>query len=69
MICDNCATSIEVALAKVNGVSRVSVSLEKEMTSVEFYPEEVTPLQLREAIDDVGYEAELQGELFWSSRP
>ncbi|XP_071790904.1 copper-transporting ATPase 2-like isoform X2 [Asterias amurensis] len=60
MLCGNCAHSIEEALGKIEGIDSVSVSLEKEMASVEFYPEEITPLQLRDAIDDVGYEAELQ---------
>ncbi|XP_033627426.1 copper-transporting ATPase 2-like isoform X3 [Asterias rubens] len=60
MSCGNCAHSIEEALGKIEGIDSISVSLEKEMASVEFYPEEITPLQLRDAIDDVGYEAELQ---------
>ena len=63
MSCGNCAHSIEEALGKIEGIDSISVSLEKEMASVEFYPEEITPLQLRDAIDDVGYEAELQGEI------
>ncbi|XP_038054845.1 copper-transporting ATPase 2-like isoform X2 [Patiria miniata] len=60
MTCENCTGSIEANLAKVKGVDKVFVSLPKEMAAIHFYPEEVSPLELREAIDDMGYEAELQ---------
>ncbi|XP_022104586.1 copper-transporting ATPase 1-like isoform X2 [Acanthaster planci] len=60
MTCENCTWSIKEHLAKVNGVASVSVSLEKEMAAVHFYPEEVSPQELQEAINDTGYEAELQ---------
>ena len=62
MTCDTCASSVEAAVAQVPGVNSVSVSLQKEMASIHFSPEEVTPLHLKEAINDMGYEAKLQGE-------
>ncbi len=55
MTCAACAAKIEKALSGLEGVKRTSVNPATEKATVEYLPEIVTLLDLRKAVQDVGY--------------
>lgn len=55
MTCAACAAKIEKALSGLEGVKRASVNLATEKATVEYLPEIVTLVDLRKAVQDVGY--------------
>ncbi len=55
MTCAACAAKIEKALSSLEGVKRASVNLATEKATVEYMPEIVTLVDLRKAVQDVGY--------------
>jgi copper chaperone len=57
MSCQGCAASVTQVLKALDGVSQVSVSLEKAQAEVQFDPARVNVAALREAVQDAGYEA------------
>ncbi|MCS7000504.1 MAG: heavy metal-associated domain-containing protein [Bacteroidota bacterium] len=59
--CSNCLRTIERALAMVEGVRRVSATLDDGgRVTVEYDAEVVTPQGLRAALERVGYELVIQ---------
>lgn len=62
MTCAACATRIEKALNKVEGVTSASVNLATEKASVEFIPGETNIDQIINAVKKVGYDAKIIGE-------
>ncbi len=55
MHCASCVRTIETALGKVPGVSKVGVNLAAEKAQVTFDPAKATPDQLAKATQEVGY--------------
>ena len=53
----SCVSHVERALKKVDGVASASVNLATERATVEFFPAEARLADLRQAIQDAGYQA------------
>jgi Cu+-exporting ATPase len=62
MHCASCASSIEKALKKLDGVSQASVNFAAESASVRFDPQTVTNTDLEKAIKDAGYTPHVREE-------
>ncbi|WP_339059995.1 copper chaperone CopZ [Tepidibacillus marianensis] len=56
MTCNHCKMAVEGALKKLNGVSNAIVSLENKNVTVNFDDAKVTFSQMKEAIEDQGYD-------------
>ncbi|XP_013785510.1 copper-transporting ATPase 2-like [Limulus polyphemus] len=59
MTCQSCVSKIEENLINSPGIRNIIVSLEDCLATVKFNPLEVTPEQLQNMIEDMGYEATL----------
>ncbi|GLJ39840.1 hypothetical protein SUGI_0814570 [Cryptomeria japonica] len=59
MTCAACSCSVEKALLNLNGVSRASVALLQNKADVTFDPSKVKEEDIKEAIEDAGFEAEI----------
>jgi Cu+-exporting ATPase len=55
MTCASCATTVEKALQKTKGVKAANVNIATEKATVEYSPEHVSILELREAVENTGY--------------
>ncbi len=58
MSCDHCVKAIEGSVGELSGVESVKVDLKAESVNVKFNPEIVTLDQIKETIDDQGYDIE-----------
>ena len=58
MTCGGCVNSVTKALKGVEGVHDVEVSLEKHQATVTFDEAKVSTDQLKEAVEDAGYDVE-----------
>ncbi|WP_231589800.1 heavy-metal-associated domain-containing protein [Methanosarcina siciliae] len=56
MECDHCVMRVGRAIASVEGVVEVDVSLEKKEAIVDFEDDRTDSGKIRDAIRDVGYE-------------
>lgn len=56
MSCGHCVKAVEGAVGPMEGVNSVKVNLENGTVDVEFDSAKVTLDQIKEAIDDQGYE-------------
>lgn len=56
MSCGHCKAAVEKAVSALNGVSGVDVALAEKKVSVKYDPELVKESDIREAIEDQGYE-------------
>lgn len=70
MTCNSCVQSIEGRICQMSGVRSITVSLKEEEGTVTFDPGLTEPEQLREAIEDMGFDASLKGrtQSFMSNR-
>ena len=59
MTCGGCTGSVQRALGKIDGVSRVDVSLSPGSATLEADTTRVTPGQIEAAISSLGYQAKL----------
>lgn len=59
MTCASCVKTIEGKMSKVPGVSAVRVDLATEKGHFTYDPRQLTPDQIREYIDDMGFNASL----------
>ncbi|XP_074133244.1 copper-transporting ATPase 1 [Sminthopsis crassicaudata] len=59
MTCNSCVQTIEQQIGKKNGVHHIQVSLAKKMATIIYDSKLQNPGSLREAIDDMGFEASL----------
>jgi len=57
MSCQGCVKSVTGALTAVPGVASAEVSLEEGEARVAFDPATATVAQLRQAVDDAGFDA------------
>lgn len=62
MTCNSCVQTIEKTISKVSGVQSISVSLTGKTAQVHYSPEKVTAEQLRESIEEMGFDARLIGD-------
>jgi Cu+-exporting ATPase len=60
MTCASCVAHVEKALKKVPGVTQASVNLATESAQVFIQPTQVAPTDLVRAVEDAGYEAQIQ---------
>ncbi|MGX8232100.1 copper chaperone CopZ [Bacillus subtilis] len=58
MSCGHCVNSIERSVGELQGIKSVKVHLEAGIVDVEFNPSEVSLSEIKETIDDQGYEVE-----------
>ena len=58
MSCGHCVSAVEGSVGKLNGVNQVKVHLESGKVDVAFDQEKVTLEEIKEAIDDQGYDVE-----------
>ncbi|EFH39804.1 responsive-to-antagonist1 [Arabidopsis lyrata subsp. lyrata] len=63
MTCAACSNSVEGALMNVNGVFKASVALLQNRADVVFDPNLVKEEDIKEAIEDAGFEAEILAEV------
>lgn len=56
MSCNHCVNSIETSVGELEGVSSVKVDLDKADVTVEFDEAETTLAQIKETIEDQGYD-------------
>ncbi|XP_035384328.1 copper-transporting ATPase 2 [Electrophorus electricus] len=71
MTCDSCVQSIEGLVSQRDGVHSVTVCLSEEKGIITFDPILTCPMELRNAIEDMGFEVHLQedsvlGDTFFS---
>ena len=57
MSCNSCVANIKRTLKPVEGIEKVSVSLEHRNATIGYDPEQVTAEQVQQAINDLGYKA------------
>lgn len=62
MTCNSCVQSIEGRISQMRGVQSIVVSLKEEKGTVTFDPSLTEPEQLRAAIEDMGFDASLEGK-------
>ena len=62
MTCGGCEVGVRRVVKKLDGVEEVEASYKEETAVITYQPEKVTPEQIIEAIESLGYSAELQGE-------
>ncbi|MFZ3590088.1 copper chaperone CopZ [Bacillus sp. DJP31] len=56
MSCGHCVNAIEGSVGKLSGVNEVKVNLENGTVDVQFNSTEVTLDQIKETIDEQGYD-------------
>uniref|UniRef100_A0A8D0DF80 Copper-transporting ATPase 2 n=1 Tax=Sander lucioperca TaxID=283035 RepID=A0A8D0DF80_SANLU len=63
MTCNSCVQSIEGRISQMTGVQSIAVSLKEEKGTITFDPSLTEPEQLRAAIEDMGFDASLEGRI------
>jgi copper chaperone len=58
MTCNHCKMAVTNALQQLEGVNRVEVHLEKGTVDVDFDETKVSIAQLKEAVEEQGYDVE-----------
>ncbi|WP_026584921.1 copper chaperone CopZ [Bacillus sp. J33] len=58
MSCGHCVKAVEGSVGKLNGVEKVSVDLENGQVQVQYDSSAVTLDQIKDTIDDQGYDVE-----------
>jgi copper chaperone len=56
MSCGHCVNAVEGSVSKLTGVNQVKVHLENGTVDVEYNNAEITLEQIKETIDDQGYD-------------
>lgn len=56
MSCDHCVKAVEGSVGALDGVATVKVNLKAATVDVEFNKQQVTLDQIKETIDDQGYD-------------
>lgn len=60
MSCTHCVNSIKNAVGSLNGIQKVDVDLATKKVTVEFDPEVVKGKQIKDAIEDQGYDVTME---------
>ncbi len=61
MTCNSCVQSIEGRISQAAGVQSIAVSLKEEKGTITFDPSLTEPEKLRAAIEEMGFDASLEG--------
>ena len=61
MTCQSCVKTIEGNISDHHGVKRIKVSLADQNAQVTFYPDKVSAVAIRDAVNDMGFQATLPG--------
>jgi copper chaperone len=56
MSCNHCVKAIEGSVGELNGVEKVDVNLNEKSVTVEFDEDKATLNEIKETIDDQGYD-------------
>jgi copper ion binding protein len=56
LTCEHCGERVKNALLKVDGVSAVTVSLEKDTIEIQYDGSQATVKQLADTVEDHGYQ-------------
>ncbi|WP_251551350.1 copper chaperone CopZ [Neobacillus muris] len=56
MSCNHCVKAIEGSVGKLDGIGSVKVNLDAATVDVEFNPQQLSLEQIKETIDDQGYD-------------
>jgi len=59
MTCPSCKVAVRTALSKLDGVKDARVDVAKKSATVDYDPARVTPPQMVDAVNRLGYEASL----------
>ena len=59
MTCASCSVAVRMALKKLDGVKEAKVSVADGLAVVDYEPARVTPQQMVETVDRLGYRASL----------
>lgn len=59
MTCPSCKVAVRLALTKLDGVKDAKVDVAKKSATVDYDPAKVTPKQLVDAVNRLGYEASI----------
>lgn len=59
MTCASCKIAVRAALSRLDGVKEAEVDVPKKSATVEYDPAKVTPQQLVDAVNRLGYRASL----------
>ena len=62
MHCAGCASNIERVLNRKEGVNQAAVNFAASTVLIDYNPEVITPEQLREAVDNAGFELHIDGD-------
>lgn len=62
MTCASCKIAVRTALSRLDGVKEAEVDVAKKSATVEYDPAKVTPQQLVDAVNRLGYRASLPGK-------
>jgi copper chaperone CopZ len=62
MLCSSCASAVEQALKKVDGVTEAKADANTDLVRVRYDGKKVTPRQMAETIRKAGYQARWPGE-------
>ncbi|XP_009978551.1 PREDICTED: copper-transporting ATPase 2 isoform X2 [Tauraco erythrolophus] len=62
MTCQSCAQSIEGRISKVKGIVSIKVSLEQNNAVIKYLQTEITPEQICQEIQDMGFDANIPEE-------
>ncbi|MDR1661933.1 MAG: heavy-metal-associated domain-containing protein [Azoarcus sp.] len=57
MSCAGCVRNVTKALKVLPGVNAAHVSLERESATVEYDPEQIDVVMMRQAVEDAGFDA------------
>ncbi len=60
MTCGGCEVGVRRVVKKLDGVEEVEASYKEETAVITYHPEKVTPEEIIEAIESLGYSAELK---------
>ncbi len=58
MSCSHCENSVKKAVGALNGVDKVEVDLKSKKVTIEFDPEKVSVVTIKDTIEDQGYDVE-----------
>ncbi|NWX12080.1 ATP7B ATPase, partial [Aegotheles bennettii] len=62
MTCQSCVQSIEGRISKVKGIVSIKVSLEQNNAVIKYLQSEISPEQICQEIQDMGFDANIAGE-------
>ena len=61
MVCHSCVQNIEMNIGKMTGIHEIKVSLSDENARIKYDPSLITPSKLCDAIEEIGFDAKVQG--------